>query len=153
MAGRILLPAIGRCALGRYPPSMPGDSVHSHFPPNPPGRAPASLQTHNAGRSQHVNRLRETSHRAQREFLVVNGAPFAVGITLSCFTDVPAVQVYGELTLGLVWGVLQCALFIATAWLYEMRSTRSADPLEQSLTSDVLHTDVFDVASVNGSRW
>ncbi|MFI8537562.1 DUF485 domain-containing protein [Streptomyces aquilus] len=103
-----------------------------------------------------MNRLRETAHRAQRAFLFVNGIPFAVGITLSCFTDVPGVQVYGELTLGLVWGVLQCALFIATAWLYEMRSTRSADPLEQALTSDVFHTDVSDVsavASVNGSRW
>ena len=84
-----------------------------------------------------LNRLRETAHRAQRNFLVVNGIPFAVGITLSCFTDVPAVEVYGKLTLGLVWGVLQCALFVATAWLYEMRSTRSADPLEQTLTADV----------------
>ncbi|MES5823734.1 hypothetical protein [Streptomyces sp. RG80] len=67
----------------------------------------------------------------------MNGIPFAVGITLSCFTDVPAVEVYGKLTLGLVWGVLQCALFVATAWLYEMRSTRSADRLEQTLTADV----------------
>ncbi|NEB04208.1 DUF485 domain-containing protein [Streptomyces sp. SID13726] len=100
-----------------------------------------------------MNRLRETAHRAQRDFVVVNGIPFAVGITLSCFTDVPAVQVYGELTLGLVWGVLQCALFIATAWLYELRSTRSADPLEQALTTDVRHTDISDGASVDGSRW
>jgi cation/acetate symporter len=46
------------------------------------------------------------------------------------------VQVYGKLTPGLMWGVLQCALFIATAWLYEIRSARSTDPLEQALTSD-----------------
>lgn len=130
--------------------------MHPHFPPNPPGNPPAPLPTHNAGRSQRVSQLRETAHRAQRDFLVVNGVPFAVGITLSCFTDVPSVQVYGKLTLGLVWGVLQCALFIATAWLYERRSTRSADPLEQALTSAVPPAAVSDVsgaASVNGSRW
>jgi hypothetical protein len=131
---------------------MPGGSVHWHFPPTPSDRPPVPLQTHNAGRSQHVGRLRETTHRAQRDFLVVNGIPFAVGITLSCFTDVPAVQVYGELTLGLVWGVLQCALFIATTWLYEMRSTRSADPLQRALASDVFPTDVSDGATANGSR-
>ncbi|MEU6226697.1 DUF485 domain-containing protein [Streptomyces sp. NPDC047042] len=128
--------------------------MHSHVPPSPPGRPSAPLRTHPAGgRAQHVNRLRETAHRTQRDFLVVNGIPFTLGITLSCFTDVPAVRVYGELTMGLVWGVLQCALFIATAWLYESRSTRSADPLEEALTADVRHTDTPDGASVDGSRW
>lgn len=129
--------------------------MHSHVPPTPSDRPPIPLRTHTAGRTQHISRLRETAHRAQRDFLVVNGIPFTVGITLSCFTDVPAVQVYGKLTLGLVWGVLQCVLFIATAWLYEMRSTRSADPLERALTSDVLPTDasgVSEVASADGSR-
>jgi hypothetical protein len=127
--------------------------VHSRFSPNPPGRPSAPLPSHHDGPSRHLNSLRETTHRVQRGFLVVNGIPFAVGITLSCFTDVPAVQVYGKLTLGLMWGVLQCALFIATAWLYEMRSARSVDPLEQALPSDAAPTGVSGVASVNGSRW
>ncbi|MET7784414.1 MULTISPECIES: DUF485 domain-containing protein [Streptomyces] len=89
-----------------------------------------------------MDSLRETAHRAQRAFLVVNAVPFVAGIMLSCFTDIPAVAVYGKLTLGLVWGTLQCVLFVATAWWYENRSTRSSDPLEQSLTSDVLHTEM-----------
>lgn len=127
--------------------------MHSLFSPNPPGRPSAPLPPHHDGPSHHLNRLRETAHRLQRDFLVVNGIPFAVGITLSCFTDVPAVQVHGKLTLGLMWGVLQCALFIASAWLYEIRSARSTDPLEQALTSDAPPTDVSDVTSANGSRW
>ncbi|MER7690446.1 DUF485 domain-containing protein [Streptomyces sp. NPDC097610] len=98
-----------------------------------------------------MDSLRETTHRAQRAFLFVNAVPFVVGIVLSCFTDIPAVAVYGELTLGLVWGTLQCVLFVATAWWYENRSARSSDPLEQSLTSDVLHTEMSGAAPANGS--
>ena len=44
-----------------------------------------------------------------------------------------AVSVHGHLTLGLVWGILQCGLFVASAWWYETQSTRSGDPLEESL--------------------
>lgn len=77
--------------------------------------------------------------------------PFTIGSLLSCFTDVPAVPVHGELTLGMVWGLLQCPLFVATAWLYEHRSRRSSDPIERSLTSRVLHTEMSDAAPVNGS--
>ncbi|WP_405864014.1 MULTISPECIES: DUF485 domain-containing protein [unclassified Streptomyces] len=99
---------------------------------------------------QRLDTLRETERRTQRAFLVVNAVPFTVGSVLSCFTDVPAVRVYGELTLGLVWGILQCGLFVATAWLYESRSTRSSDPIEQSLTSDVHHDETSGVATVNG---
>lgn len=126
--------------------------MHSHFPPTPPGRQPAPRPTYDAARLQRMDSLRESAHRAQRAFLVVNAVPFAVGITLSCFSDVPAVPVYGKLNLGLVWGILQCALFVATAWLYESRSTRSSDPIEQSLTSGMLHTEISGAASVNGSR-
>ncbi|MEV6013512.1 hypothetical protein AB0M29_43035 [Streptomyces sp. NPDC051976] len=94
--------------------------------------------------------LLETAHRAQRAFLVVNGVPLAVGSLLSCFTDVPAVPVHGELTLGLVWGFLQSGLFVTTAWLYEHRSRRSSDPIEQSLTSGLLD-EMSSVAPFNGS--
>ncbi|MEU5060152.1 MULTISPECIES: hypothetical protein [unclassified Streptomyces] len=44
------------------------------------------------------------------------------------FTDIPAVPVHGHLTLGLVWGILQCVLFVATAWWHETRSTRLCGP-------------------------
>ncbi|MFJ9712879.1 DUF485 domain-containing protein [Streptomyces sp. NPDC101234] len=99
-----------------------------------------------------MDKLRETAHRAQRSFLLVNTVPFAVGITLSCFTDIPAVAVYGKVTLGLVWGILQCALFVATAWLYESRSARSVDPLEQSLLADALHIGMSGAAPANRSE-
>ncbi|MEU9171569.1 hypothetical protein AB0D34_27845 [Streptomyces sp. NPDC048420] len=84
----------------------------------------------------------------QRAFLVVNAVPFAVGSVLSCFTDVPAVPVHGNFTLGMAWGLVQCGLFVATAWLYENRSTRSSDPIEQSLTG-MLHTQTPDAATAN----
>ncbi|MFD0440950.1 hypothetical protein [Streptomyces chartreusis] len=95
--------------------------------------------------------LRETDHRAQRSFLVVNGVPFAIGAVLSCFTDVPGVAVHGDLTLGLIWGILQCALFVASAWWFEVRSTRTSDPIERSLASDAPRTGGAQPASVNGS--
>ncbi|MET7655544.1 MULTISPECIES: hypothetical protein [unclassified Streptomyces] len=98
-----------------------------------------------------MDSLRESAHRAQRAFLVVNAVPFTVGTVLSCFTGVPAVPVYGEFTLGMVWGIAQCGLFVATAWLYESRSTRSSDPIEQSLTSCPVHTEASGAAAVNGS--
>ncbi|MFG1667782.1 hypothetical protein [Streptomyces sp. Y7] len=47
--------------------------------------------------------------------------PLAAGIVLSTFTDIPAVSVSGNLTLGILWSVLQCGLFVATAWAYEAR--------------------------------
>ncbi|GAA1138371.1 hypothetical protein [Streptomyces javensis] len=51
-------------------------------------------------------------------------------------TAVPAVHVYGHITLGLVWGILQCGLFVATVWVYETRCT-ACDPVERPRTSDV----------------
>ncbi|GAB3009160.1 hypothetical protein GCM10023080_089170 [Streptomyces pseudoechinosporeus] len=107
--------------------------MHPHFSPTPPGRPPAPTPSADALQRQRAEALSETTHRAQRAFVVVNAVPFTTGIALSCFTDVPAVSVHGPLTLGLVWGVLQCGLFVASAWLYETRSTRSGDPLEESL--------------------
>jgi hypothetical protein len=98
-----------------------------------------------------MNSLRETTHSAQRTFLVVNAVPLIVGVVLSCFTDIPAVPVYGQLTLGLVWGILQCGLFITTAWAYENRSTRSCDPIEQSLTVDGFQANTSDAVPVNRS--
>ncbi|MFF7476731.1 DUF485 domain-containing protein [Streptomyces sp. NPDC008092] len=95
--------------------------------------------------------LRKAVHRTQRAFVAVNLVPFAAGIVLSCFTDVPAVAVFGKLTLGLVWGVLQCVLFVATAWWYESRSTRLFDPVEESLTAVVHRAETTGVVPGNGS--
>lgn len=123
----------------------------SHFPPTPVGRPQAPHPTHVAARPSRLDRLRETEHRVQRAFFVANAVPFAIGITLSCFTDVPAVQVHGKLNLGIVWGLLQCALFVTTAWLYEKRSARSSDPIAESLTSGAPNAEMSDAASANGS--
>ncbi|WP_405729007.1 hypothetical protein OG885_09525 [Streptomyces sp. NBC_00028] len=105
-----------------------------------------------AAQVQLLDSLREVTHRAQRAFLVVNAVPFTVGIVLSCFTDVPAVAMYGKFTLGMAWGVAQCALFIATAWIYDVRSTRSSDLIEQALTSDALPGEVPGAATFHGFR-
>lgn len=125
--------------------------MRAHSPLTPPGRPPAP---HHTAELHRIDRLRETTHRAQRAFLLANAVPFAVGIVLSRFTDVPATAVYGDLTLGIVWGLAQCALFVATAWQYEARSTQSSDPIERSLTSDVLPTEKpSGTERFNGSRW
>ncbi|MFF0011319.1 DUF485 domain-containing protein [Streptomyces sp. NPDC005374] len=86
---------------------------------------------------QRGDELRRHAHRAQRSFLAVNAVPLVAGIMLASYTDLPAAPVYGPLTLGLVGGILQCCLFVATAWLYERRCTRSCDPIEQSLVADL----------------
>ncbi|MER6961886.1 hypothetical protein [Streptomyces sp. NPDC000618] len=125
--------------------------MHPHLPPTPPGRPPTPRPPLAATQLQRLDRLRESAHQSQRAFLVVNAVPFTVGSVLSCFTDVPAVPVHGEFTLGMVWGILQCGLFVATAWLYENRSTRSSDPFEQSLTSGLLRTEMSGAAPVSGS--
>ncbi|WP_158718917.1 hypothetical protein [Streptomyces globisporus] len=75
-------------------------------------------------------------HRAQRVFLAVNAAPFAVGVVLSCTAELAAAPVYGRLTLGLLWGVLQLGVFAGSVWWYENQATHVCDPLEQSLMSE-----------------
>ncbi|AVV46801.1 hypothetical protein C6376_41265 [Streptomyces sp. P3] len=99
-----------------------------------------------------MDSLRVTTHRAQRAFLIVNAVPFAVSIVLSCFTDVPAVAVYGEFTLGLAWGIAQCALFVASAWLCDMRITQKSEPAEDFLASDVQRTEMSGVVPIDGFR-
>lgn len=121
------------------------------YSPNPPGHPSALRHARDAEQRTRADHLREAVHRAQRAFVAVNLVPFVVGIVLSCFTDVPAVAVYGKLTLGLVWGVLQCVLFVATAWWYENRSTRVFDPVEDSLTARVHQTEVSGAVTGNGS--
>ncbi|MFV6025841.1 hypothetical protein [Streptomyces sp. NPDC056264] len=108
------------------------------------------------GQWQHAARSREHAQRSQRDFLTANGVPLAVGVYLSTFTDVPATSVYGQFTLGLLWGLLQCGLLVATAWRYETRSARECDPYEDSLLS--LHPggattfDAFSADSPSGVR-
>lgn len=123
------------------------------IPPIPPGRPAASDPAHDAVQLRHIGSLREATQRAQRAFLVVNAVPFVGGIALSSFTDVPALRVRGELTLGVIWGILQCGLFVVTAWLYESRSARSCDPLERSLTSGEFQAGTPGAARATGPGW
>ncbi|MGW7823589.1 hypothetical protein ACWGLF_36940 [Streptomyces puniciscabiei] len=110
--------------------------MHSH-PAAAPVPGPSAYHEPEAELLQCAESLRERTHQAQRALLAVNGVPFAAGILLSSFTDVPSVPVHGRLTLGLVWGVLQIGLFVTTACFYEARCTRSCDPLEHSLTCSI----------------
>jgi hypothetical protein len=64
-------------------------------------------------------------------FLIVNAVPLGIGVVLSCSTALTAVQVYGRLTLGVVWGVLQLVVFLGSVWWYEDRSTRLCEPGQQ----------------------
>ncbi|WOX21615.1 hypothetical protein [Streptomyces solicathayae] len=93
-------------------------------------------------------------HRAQLTFLVVNAVPLTVGILVFPFTDVASAPVYGRLTLGVLWGLLQGGLFVASTWWHEHRSTRSCDPIEQSLTSGLPQAGTSDASSADDSwRW
>ncbi|NBE50176.1 hypothetical protein [Streptomyces boluensis] len=62
----------------------------------------------------------------------MNGAPLAVGIVLSCSTEATGVDVVGRLTLGVVWGVLQLGVFLASVWWYEDRCARVRHHVELS---------------------
>ena len=113
----------------------------SPFPPTSPDHSPTASFSLDAVKFQRTESLREAIRRTQRTFLFVNGVPLVIGITLSTFTDIPAAPVYGQLTLGIVWGILQCGLFITTAWLYENQSALWCDPIERSLTSGMPQSD------------
>lgn len=95
------------------------------FVPAPPGGPPAPTRDDGSGR------------RVRRTFLVVNAAPLVVGVALSCSTTLSGAHVYGRLTFGLVWGVLQLGVFLAAVGWYERRSTRLCDSAGQPLKSDV----------------
>ncbi|MFE0511950.1 hypothetical protein [Streptomyces sp. NPDC058964] len=114
---------------------------------------PAARHGREAELLQRAESLRERAHQAQRALLAVNGVPFAAGIVLSSFTDVPSIPVQGRLTLGLVWGVLQIGLFVTTACLYEVRCTRSCDALEHSLASDIADAGRQDARPSDGFEW
>lgn len=123
----------------------------SHFFPTPPDQSPTAHFSLDAVNLQRLESLREATHRTQRAFVFVNGVPLVAGVTLSSFTDIPAIHVYGKLNLGFAYGILQCFLFIATSWLYETRSTRWCDPIEQSVTSGTPRAEASSVSRVNKS--
>ncbi|MEV0977294.1 hypothetical protein [Streptomyces sp. NPDC049915] len=95
--------------------------------------------------------LRRAEHRAQRVFLAVNAVPLAAGVVLSCDGALAAVPVDGRLTLGIVWGILQLSLFVASTWWYENQATRLCVPLEQSLTSGTPQPGVSGVSPADES--
>ncbi|WP_344317488.1 hypothetical protein [Streptomyces javensis] len=111
-------------------------SVRPVFSSPSPDHPPAPDPSLDALRLQHGESLRGTTRRARRALVAANAVPLVVGIALSLLTAVPAVHVYGHITLGLVWGILQCGLFVATVWVYETRCT-ACDPVERPRTSDV----------------
>ncbi|MFB7199551.1 hypothetical protein [Streptomyces sp. NPDC056240] len=94
--------------------------MHPQLIPSSPG--------HDAVQRQREEILRVATRRTQRVFVIVNAVPLAVSTLVFPFTDIPAVPLLGHLTLGLVWGILQCVLFVATTWWHETRSTRPCGP-------------------------
>ncbi|MGW8363341.1 hypothetical protein ACWGK1_22550 [Streptomyces wedmorensis] len=63
----------------------------------------------------------------RKTFLVVNAVPLAVGILVSCATALAEITVYGRVTLGVVWGLLQLGVFLGSVWWYESRTTSRCD--------------------------
>ncbi|MFC6064026.1 hypothetical protein [Streptomyces ochraceiscleroticus] len=102
--------------------------MRSYFVPKPPDESVTDV------RPQRADLHRHAVHRAQRVFLALNAVPFAVGVVLSCAAELAAAPVYGRLTLGLGWGVLQLGVFAGSVWWYENRATRVCDPLERPPT-------------------
>ncbi|WP_030691080.1 hypothetical protein [Streptomyces globisporus] len=95
------------------PLHRPEDPVPSSFIPPPPGHTPEPHPSPTA-------LVRERD--AQWTFLVANALPLAVGILLSWSSSLSGVRVYGHLTLGIAWGLLQLGIFMVTAWRYEDRA-------------------------------
>ncbi|MEU0403847.1 hypothetical protein ABZ318_27160 [Streptomyces sp. NPDC006197] len=98
-----------------------------------------------------VEHLRQAVHRSQLVFLVVNGVPFAVGVVLFPFSSLPGLPLFGQFTLGVVWGIAQCGLFVATAWWYERRSGRLCDPVEQALVEGVRQAEASGASPLDGA--
>jgi len=65
--------------------------------------------------------------RGRRAFIAVNALLLAVGVLLSCSATIGAVPVYGRLTLGIGWAILQLAAFVASTWWYESRARAQSD--------------------------
>ncbi|MFF0559339.1 hypothetical protein [Streptomyces sp. NPDC004266] len=82
----------------------------SSFTPPPPGHTPEPHPSPTV-----LVRERE----AQRAFLVANAVPLAIGILLSWSSSLSGARLYGHLTLGIAWGLLQLGVFVATAWRYD----------------------------------
>ncbi|MER7516502.1 hypothetical protein [Streptomyces sp. NPDC126499] len=88
--------------------------------PTPAARPPASSRRDDDPGSR--------GRQLRRTFLTVNAVPLGIGVALSCSTALTAVQVYGRLTLGVVWGALQLGVFLGSVWWYEHRAARPRDP-------------------------
>jgi hypothetical protein len=72
--------------------------------------------------------LRSLVAWTRRRFVIVNGAVFVLALVLDCSADgLPARQIAGEITLGMVLGVLQAVLLLVTAWRHDRLSTRHCD--------------------------
>ncbi|MFE4758188.1 DUF485 domain-containing protein [Streptomyces mirabilis] len=104
--------------------------MHDFFAPADP--LPPSFPSDDGTIPQRSADLVKAVHRAERGFVIVNGVPFVLGVA-AAFTSIFSTRVYGQFTMGLLWGFGECVLFVATALWYESRCTRSCDPIAQSI--------------------
>lgn len=109
-------------------------------PPFPPTAPQGSLSYPREGKEPLAGSLRESTHRLQRSFILINAVPFTIGVMTSSFLpDVATTHVSRNLTVGVLWGFLQIVLFSVTAWWYASSSARLSDPAEHSSASAVPH--------------
>ncbi|WP_418960321.1 hypothetical protein [Streptomyces tritici] len=86
----------------------------------PPDRRPAAHGDEAADAAAAAARIRRT-------FLAANTVLALITLVMSCTPALAGVTVYGRLTLGLVWGLIHIAGFLAGVWWYEHRSARPDD--------------------------
>lgn len=138
-----------RCAVPL--PYWPETSVHFPFHPTQSGCRPGPYLSQEAPQLARVEQLRQAVRRVQRTFLVVNGIPFVVGAVVFPFSKLPTLRVFGQFTLGMAWGIAQCGLFVAMAWLHETRSVRLCDPVEQSLLDGLPQSERSGASPADGA--
>ncbi|MEW5627465.1 hypothetical protein AB1388_12960 [Streptomyces hydrogenans] len=73
--------------------------------------------------------------RDTRVLVTVNALPLAVGVLLSCSTPLGEISVYGRLTLGIAWALVQLAVLIGGTWWYEYRAASSFEPTSATAAS------------------
>jgi hypothetical protein len=96
-----------------------------------------------------LGELRRLVARARRRFVVANGAVFLLALLLDCSADdLPTRRIVGRVTLGMVLGLVQAALLLATAWRHDRLSARHCDMRAEVLRAHVQRERELQAASL-----
>ena len=89
--------------------------------------------------------LNRATARLGRGFAVANAAGFAVMVLLACTGGgLLGTEVFGRVNLGIVLGVAQAVGLLWTAARFDRRSTRTCDPLAETLGEGLHHSQYGD---------